>query len=61
MTSKEIKVELHKAVDNLPDQVTTQALEYLKSLINKDTDANLSKNLDKILKEDDGLLKRLAQ
>ena len=61
MTTTEIKVEIHKVVDKLPDEVANQALDYLKSLLNEKPDSSITKNFDKILKEDSGLLNRLAQ
>jgi hypothetical protein len=62
METKELKDKINRALDNIPDEVLEEILEYLKSLTNKSkSDIVLSQNLGKILKEDKGLLERLAK
>jgi len=62
MTTEQIKSEIHKSIDGLPESVLLELLEYLKQLnsISKG-EIELSKNLSKILQEDKNLLRRLAQ
>jgi formate dehydrogenase maturation protein FdhE len=60
MTAIEIKTELHKVIDDIPESALQQALNLLKEL----TDAEKSKrraHIDLILKEDIELLKMLAK
>lgn len=62
MKTQDVKVEIHKVIDLLPDEVSGEVLEYLKSVLNKSADdVKTSKNLAKILQEDRNLLDRLAQ
>lgn len=62
MTAREIKSEIQKTLDNIPEDVLQDILGYLKELQNKSSDqAKLGKNLRDILKEDKELLHRLAQ
>lgn len=57
METKELKDNINKALDNFPDDVLEEVLEYLKSLTNKSrSDIVLSHNLGKILEEDKNLL-----
>lgn len=62
MTPKQIKKEISDVIDNIPDDVLKDVLEYLKSLSNKSkNNIQLSQNLRKILDEDKILLEKLAQ
>ncbi len=62
MTTKEIKSEIQKALDNIPESVLQDLLDYLKAIQNKSTDnINLGKNLRNILTEDKELLEKLAK
>ncbi len=62
MATKEIKDKFNDAIDNIPDDVLLDVLEYLKSLTNTSKDKiHLSQNLKKIIDEDRNLLERLAQ
>jgi hypothetical protein len=62
MATKEIKEQINIAIDNIPDEVLEDVLQYLKSLTDKSTsNIQLSQNLSKILQEDKKLLERLAQ
>lgn len=62
MTTKEIKSEIHKALDNIPENALQIILEYLKELEGKTADQiKLANNLRDILSEDKDLLERLAK
>lgn len=62
MTAKEIKSEIQKTLDNVPQDILQDILNYLKSIQGKSPDKiKLSKNLRDILAEDKELLDRLAK
>ena len=62
MTTTEIKNEIKKTIDDLPDIILADVLDYLKKLKNTSEDKRiLSKNLSSILREDTALLQRLAK
>ncbi|WP_276371075.1 hypothetical protein [Chryseolinea sp. H1M3-3] len=62
MTTKEIKSEIQKTLDNIPESVLQDILDYLKLIQGKSIDKiKLSKNLRDILAEDKDLLERLAK
>jgi hypothetical protein len=62
MTTKEIKSEIQRTLDNIPETVLQDILDYLKSIQGKSADkVKLSKNLRDILTEDKELLERLAK
>jgi hypothetical protein len=62
MNEQNLKIEIHKVIDMLPDDISKDVLEYLKSILKKSSDeVRTSNNLSKILKEDRNLLNRLAQ
>ena len=62
MNEQNVKVEIHKVIDKLPDDISKDVLEYLKSILNKSSDkVKTSNNLSKILMEDRNLLNRLSQ
>ena len=57
-----IKTEIHKIIDNVPDDMLEHLYKALKDFADKDSDSiKLSQNLDRILTEDKGLLERLAK
>jgi hypothetical protein len=61
MSNKEIKEEIHKAIENIPDSLLQDILEYLNQLKGVKKDALiLSRNLGTILREDKELLQKLA-
>ena len=62
MTTHSTKVEIYALIDQIPEDVLDDVLEYLRTLTGKSEDkVRLSQNLSKILKEDKSLLQRLAQ
>lgn len=62
MNTTEIKTQITKVLDNVPEDVLESVLDYLKSVINNSRDnIALSGNLRKILEEDKELLQKLAQ
>ena len=62
MTTKEIKSEIQKTLDNIPENVLQDILDYLKLIQGKSADKiELSKNVRDILTEDKELLERLAK
>jgi hypothetical protein len=62
MTTREIKSEIQKTLDNIPENVLQDILDYLKLIQGKSADKiELSKNLRDILTEDKELLERLAK
>jgi len=62
MTTKEIRSEIQKTLENIPENVLQDILDYLKLIQGKSADKiELSKNLRDILTEDKELLERLAK
>lgn len=62
MSTNELKAEIQKVIDKVPDALLNDILEYLKSIQNKSADTvRLSQNLRQILNEDKELLEKLAQ
>lgn len=62
MTTKELKSEINKTLENIPADVLQDILSYLKSIEGKSkSKVSLSINLAAILKEDKELLEKLAQ
>ncbi len=62
MTTSEIKSEIQKSLDKIPESALREILDYLKQFENQsDESIKLTKNLREILKEDKGLLERLAK
>ena len=62
MRVTEIKTEIHKVIDNIPDNVLPDILDYLKELQDiSHHKFELSKNLKLILSEDRELLEKLAR
>ena len=61
MSSKEIKTEIQKSLDNVPDSVLQDILDFLRQAEKQPADRlTLTKNLRDILTEDKELLERLA-
>ena len=62
MTTLELRTELHKVIDNAPENVLHEILERIHSLNKPTVDKEkLDQVIDKIFKEDANLLRRLAQ
>ena len=62
MTTKEIKSEIQKSLDKVPESVLQDILDFLKQTENQPADRlSLTKNLRDILTEDKELLERLAK
>jgi hypothetical protein len=62
MTTKEIKSEIQKTLDTVPEGVLQDILDYLKEFQSKSVDKiNLTRNLRDILTEDRELLEKLAK
>ena len=62
MRRDDIKTEIHRILDNVPDDMLEQVYEILKQFADENPDKiKLSHNLNKILSEDKGLLERLAK
>ncbi len=61
MTTSDLKSEINKAIDNVPESVLVDILDYLKQIQNTNVEKiDLSKHLGLILREDNELLQRLA-
>jgi hypothetical protein len=62
MTTNEIKSEIQKSLDNVPESVLQDILDFLKQAENQPADIlNIMKDLRDILTEDKELLERLAK
>jgi len=62
MSATEIKIEIEKILDTVPEDILQSVLNYLQSIIGKQEDTvKLSGNIRKILEEDRELLEKLAQ
>ena len=62
MTPKQIKTEIQKVLDTIPEDTLQSILDYLNSIKNQSADSiSLSHNIRKILSEDKELLERLAR
>lgn len=62
MTTKEIKSEIQKPLDKVPESVLHDILGFLKQAENQTADRlNLTKNLRDIITEDRELLEKLAK
>lgn len=58
----EIKTEIQKVLDSVPEGVLQDVLDFLKELqVQQEGKVRLTSNLRKILSEDRELLERLAQ
>jgi len=60
MTRTEVKNKINQIIDKLPDKTLESVYELFKK-VDKDDKIDLKSNLDKVLKDDFGLLQRLAQ
>ena len=62
MSKDEIKYEINKVLDLLPDKALEDLLSFLKNVENRSKDSFLdSSRLKRILTEDKELLQKLAQ
>lgn len=62
MTSLELRSEINKKIDNLPENKLPEVLNFLNTILQlSDDKEKLMQFIDKVFKEDDGLLRRLAQ
>lgn len=62
MTKEQIKTEIQKSLDKVPESVLTDVLELLKQAENLPAGKeNLASHLREILREDKNLLERLAK
>lgn len=62
MTSVQIKNEIQKVLDQVPETVLQDILDFVKELQTQSPgQVKLANNLRKILSEDKSLLQRLAQ
>lgn len=62
MTTKDIKSEIKKSLDKVPESVLQDVLDFLKQLENQPIEkVNLTRNLRDMLTEDKELLERLAK
>lgn len=62
MSNKNVKAEISRLIDEIPEESLGEVLAYLKEVKKLNLkDLRTSNNLNKILKEDRNLLKRLAQ
>jgi hypothetical protein len=62
MTAKEIRSEIQKVLDKVPEALLGDILEYLKAIRGKSANTvHLSKDLSRIIAEDKELLEKLAQ
>jgi hypothetical protein len=62
MRKGNIKIEIQKIIDKVPDDMLEEIYAILKDFADKSPDSiKLSHNLNKILSEDKGLLDRLAK
>jgi len=62
MTTQQLKQEVVKALDQVPDEVLSELLVYLHSLQGKDeASIQRARHLRTILLEDSALLKALAE
>jgi hypothetical protein len=62
MTTKDLKSEIQKSLDKVPERVLQDVLNFLKQIENQSVEkVNLTMNLKDILTEDRELLERLAK
>ena len=62
MTAQQLKSEIQRTLDRIPENVLQDILDYLKDLQGKTKDqVQLSRHLKQILAEDKALLEKLAQ
>jgi DNA replication initiation complex subunit (GINS family) len=62
MSTKELKSEIHRTLENVPEDILQDILDYLKELEkHTNKEISFSRNLRKILTEDKNLLEQLAK
>ena len=62
MSTKELKEEINKVLNDAPDELLESVLDYLKGLLSSSkSNAIISSNLNRILHEDKELLEKLAK
>lgn len=62
MTAKDLKIEIQKALDKIPENFLEEVLTYLQEVQKRTaSEFSNSQHLQKILTEDRELLKKLAQ
>jgi archaellum component FlaC len=62
MTARDIKSEIQKSLDRVPESVLQDVLDFLKKVENQPIEkVNMIRNLRDILTEDKELLERLAK
>jgi hypothetical protein len=62
MTTLELKTEIHKAIENTPADALPKIFDFINSVNDPSADKDeLDRFIDKVFKEDDNLLRRLAQ
>ncbi len=62
MTTQQLRAEINKFLDKVPEAVLKDVLDFLEEAQTKTKrQIDLSRNLRKILREDKDLLQRLAQ
>jgi len=62
MTTLQVKTEIQKVLEQVPEDVLPDILDYLKQIqLQTHDQIKLTKNLKKILSEDKELLERLAK
>ncbi len=62
MTKAQLKTEIQMALDNVPENVLQDVLDFLKAIQHQPADkVRLANNLRQILSEDKELLERLAK
>lgn len=62
MSAQNLKAEINKLIDEIPEESLSEVLAYLKEVKTLSLqDLRTSHHLNKVLKEDRNLLKRLAQ
>ena len=62
MTAIEVKTEIQRVLNEVPENVLPEILEYLKQIQHQSSEQiRLNNNLKRILEEDKVLFERLAQ
>ena len=62
MSTQDLKLEIQKKLEHVPDAILKSILDYLKEAESQSMDKTMMAiNLNRILKEDKQLLERLAQ
>lgn len=62
MKTIELRSEIHKAIENVPASFLPEILKYINSIQSSSTNNDdLDQFIDRVFKEDDNLLRRLAQ